>query len=328
MDDGPSRAGWLLLMHQLPTHPSHLRVKVWRRLARVGAVALKSSVYVLPRSETALEDLHWIRREILDSRGEATIVEASFIAGASDADVEQLFRTARDADYDALIEDARALTKGKSRKLSDEARRELEAAVAKLEQRLLQIRARDFFGATKHAAASAALDTLRQRLSAPTATHSEPAARFDLASVRGKTWVTRTGVKIDRIASAWLIQRFIDRKAKLKLVPANGYEPKPNELRFDMFDAEFSHEGDDCTFETLCRRFQLREPGLGAVAEIIHDIDVKDDKFNRLEAPGVAVLIDGIVRKHQSDAARIERGAAVFEDLLAHFAAERTSSHD
>src|SRR5690349_5416780 len=119
MGDGVERAGWLLLMHQLPPHPSHLRVKVWRRLARIGAVALKSSVYVLPRSDAALEDLHWIRREILDSKGEATIVEASFVAGVSDADVEQLFRRARDAEYDELIKDARATGKRKARALSE-----------------------------------------------------------------------------------------------------------------------------------------------------------------------------------------------------------------
>jgi hypothetical protein len=322
----PQRRGWLLLMHQLPPHPSHLRVKVWRRLARIGAVALKNSVYVLPRSDAALEDLQWVRREILDSRGEATIVEASFLAGMSDAEVEDLFRKARDAEYEALIVDARALGKSKRRKLTELGRKQLEAAVAKLEQRLEQITEHDFFGTPKREAVAQLLEELRERARGPSAASGVPAARSKPADVRGRTWVTRTGVKVDRIASAWLIRRFIDPDASFKFVAARGYEPAPDELRFDMFDAEFSHEGEDCTFETLCRRFGLRGAGLRMVAEIIHDIDVKDDKFNRPEAAGVAMLIDGLVRLHASDEARLQRGFGIFDEVLAHFAKEHVTS--
>jgi hypothetical protein len=314
-----ARRGWLLLMHRLPPHPSHLRVKVWRRLARIGAVALKNSVYVLPRSDATLEDLQWIRREILDSRGEAVIVEAIFLAGMSDAEVDELFRKARDEEYDGLIKEARTLGRGRARKLSEDKRKELEGAVAKLEQRIEQIAARDFFGTPKREAAAELIREIRERTKDPSAKRSEPAPRYDAASVRGRAWVTRTGIKVDRIASAWLIRRFIDPDASFKFVPAKGYEPEAGELRFDMFDAEFSHEGDDCTFETLCRRFGLKESGLRAVAEIVHDIDVKDEKFNRPETAGIAMLIDGLVRVHGSDEARLERGSGIFDEILAHF---------
>lgn len=320
--DKAARRGWFLLMHQLPSHPSHLRVKVWRRLAGIGAVALKNSVYVLPRSDTALEDLHWVRREILDSQGEATIVEAAFLSGVSDAEVEELFRVARNVDYEAISQDARALAKGKAVNLKGDKRRELEIAVGKLERRLEEVALLDFFHAGKREDAQTLVARARERLdAAPKQAPARP-TRYDTSSVRGRTWVTRTGIKVDRIASAWLIQRFIDPEGIFKFVPAKGYVPEANELRFDMFDAEFSHEGEDCTFETLCRSFQLRRPGLRAVAEIIHDIDLKDAKFNRSEAAGVAALIDGLTRLHVSDEARLARGLTLFDEVLAHFAEE------
>ncbi|HEY2734271.1 MAG TPA: chromate resistance protein ChrB domain-containing protein, partial [Polyangiales bacterium] len=302
-------------------HPSYLRVKVWRRLARIGAVALKNSVYVLPRSDAALEDLQWMRREILESKGDATIVEAAFVSGVSDAEVEDLFRSARDADYDDVIKDARVLSNGTARSLKEAKRRELEVALVKLEERLHQIGLRDFFGASKRADALALLEKLRDRVNGAT----KPDARKRAISMHGQTWVTRVGVKVDRIASAWLILRFIDREAQLKFVPVKGYQPQPNELRFDMFDAEFSHEGEDCTFETLCRRFQLRRAGLRSLAEIIHDIDVKDAKFDRPETAGVAAMIDGLTRIHVSDEERIARGLELFDELLAHFSVEESA---
>ena len=139
----------------------------------------------------------------------------------------------------------------------------------------------------------------------------------DRASYRARTWVTRTGIKVDRMASAWVIRRFIDPEARFKFVPAKGYEPEKGELRFDMFDAEFAHEGDLCTFEVLVQRFGLADPALRAIAEIVHDIDLKDAKYGREEAPGVGQLVAGIAAAHPDDEARLARGAALFDDLYA-----------
>jgi hypothetical protein len=135
-------------------------------------------------------------------------------------------------------------------------------------------------------------------------------------AAQGRTWVTRTGIKVDRMASAWLIRRFIDPKAKFKFVPAN-YRPQERELRFDMSEAEFTHEGDQCTFEVLIRRFGLEDPGLRHLAEIVHDIDLKDAKFGREEAAGIGQLVAGIAAAHAGDEERLARGAALFEDLYA-----------
>lgn len=131
----------------------------------------------------------------------------------------------------------------------------------------------------------------------------------------GATWVTRDGVFIDRIASAWLIRRFIDARATFKFVPARGYKPRPGELRFDMYQGEYTHVGDRCTFETLLKAFGLRDRALRALGEIVHDIDCKDDKYGRDEAAGVRAIVEGIAHATDDDAERIERGALVFDGL-------------
>jgi hypothetical protein len=141
-----------------------------------------------------------------------------------------------------------------------------------------------------------------------------------LADLKGRTWVTRTGVHVDRIGSAWLIRRFIDPQAGFKFVAPKGYVPDAGELRFDMFEAEFTHEGELCTFEVLVARAGLdKDRGLAAIAEIVHDIDLKDGKFGRPEAEGIRTVIAGICNGTQSDEERLARGAAVFEDLYRSF---------
>ena len=135
--------------------------------------------------------------------------------------------------------------------------------------------------------------------------------------------MTRAGVFVDRIASAWLIRRFVDPEASFKFVPAQGYQPEAGELRFDMFAAEYTHEGDRCTFEVLLDRFALGgDPALAVLAEIVHDVDIRDDKFGREDTPGVARVLAGIAAASDDDARRLERGAAVFDDLYALFARE------
>ena len=148
----------------------------------------------------------------------------------------------------------------------------------------------------------------------------EPAARPGVEAVpRGTTWVTRRGVGVDRIASAWLIRRFIDPQARFRFEAPEGYRPAPQERRFDMFDAEYTHEGESCTFETLVRRFGLSDPALRPLAEIVHDIDCKDAKFGRPEAAGIALVVDAIRQASADDSVRLERGAALFDDLYARF---------
>lgn len=142
-------------------------------------------------------------------------------------------------------------------------------------------------------------------------------ASLDVAQHHGRTWVTRTGIKVDRMASAWLIRKFIDPEARFKFVPARDYRPEERELRFDMVEGEFTHEGELCTFEVLVRRFGLADPAVRAVAEIVHDLDLKDVRYGRAEAAGVGQAVAVITAAHPSDEARLERGAALFDELYA-----------
>ncbi len=306
----PAAARWLLLIHQIPPKPDYFRVKVRRRLQRLGAVALKNSVYVLPASDETLEDFQWLAHEIVDDGGEATVCESAFVEGITDEAMRQLFRDASDEEYRVIAHDARAMSRVEGLPPTE---------LARLKQRLTEAQRVDFFDAPARPDADDAVSELEhasQPQLAGVAAETSPVAR-------GRTWVTRRGVHVDRMASAWLIRRFIDPDARLLFVDPKEHRPRPDQVRFDMFDAEYTHEGDRCTFETLLLRFGLRERGLRTIAEIVHDIDCKDDKFGREETAGVASLIDGIARAHADDVARIERARAVFDDLYASFEVRR-----
>jgi hypothetical protein len=314
---------WLMLIHQLPPQPAYLRVKVWRRLQGLGAVAIKNSVYVLPATEQTQEDLRWLLREILAGGGEASICEARFVDGLSDEQVRGMFDTARDADYEAIAREAGALAEGPA--TQPERRAEVTKQVARLRRQLVQTVAIDFFGANGREPAEGLLSALEARLAegVPTMSGDEARPSGGLTGLRGRTWVTRRGVHVDRIASAWLIRHLIDPEARFKFVPSKGYAPQPGELRFDMFEAEFTHEGDECTFEVLLGRADLGDPALRAIGEIVHDIDLKDGKFGREETAGIAHLIAGITLAHDNDDERLARGAAVLDDLYAYFRNKR-----
>src|SRR5574341_486380 len=314
-----AEAKWMLLIHQIPPKPAYLRVKVGRQLQRIGAVAIKNSVYALPFGDEAQEDFQWVLREVVKGGGDASIVEARFVDGLSDEQVVGLFHGAREAEYRELCVQAREVAAGLPKRGSppDNRRAEVAGQVTRLRQRLGEIVANDFFGAPGREAAEGLVAGLEARMKPETDVHeqSKPALRRE--EVQGRTWVTRVGIKVDRMASAWLIRNFIDPKARFKFVPAKGYQPEPRELRFDMFDAEFTHEGDLCTFEVLIRRFGIDDPALRHLAEIVHDIDVKDAKYGRAEAAGIGQLVAGIAAAHADDEERLARGAALFGDLYA-----------
>ncbi|WP_448192645.1 chromate resistance protein ChrB domain-containing protein [Azospirillum sp. sgz301742] len=322
------RYAWLLLAHQLPPKPAYFRVKVWRRLQGLGAIAIKNSLYALPAGEQTQEDFQWLLREIVEGGGEAAVFEARFIDGLSDREVRALFDKARDADYEALAAEARAVAevlagepetwRGRSR--------EFRAQVTRLRRRMAEIVAIDFFGAGGRMPVEGLLAGIEARLMQAEGGLEQEEEAMDAADIgplRGRTWVTRRGVLVDRIASAWFIRRFIDPEPRFKFVADKGYVPEPDELRFDMFEAEFTHEGDHCTFEVLLAKLVKPERALQAIAEIVHDIDLKDGKFQREEAAGIRTLISGIAAATDDDERRLERGAAVFEDLYEHFRRKR-----
>jgi hypothetical protein len=307
---------WLLLIHQLPPAPAYLRVKTARQLQKIGAVAVKNSVYVLPNNDSANESFAWLSKEIAAGGGEATLCESSFVGGTSNEAVEALFHAARGKDYQELANEIRAVLKtlGKSARIAEARRASAESALGRFRRRHGEIAELDFFGAPGREATTSLLASLEDRLRRPIA-DAPPPKEVAPRRVKGAVWVTRKGVHVDRIASAWLIKRFIDHDAKLKFVPPKGYSPQDGELRFDMFEAEFTHEGDSCTFEVLARRIQISDAAVSAIAEVVHDIDVHDGKFERPETPGVERLINGIALTQPNDEARIALGSQLFDAL-------------
>jgi hypothetical protein len=304
---------WLLLIFQLPAKPPYLRTKTWRRLQALGAVTLKGSVYALPNTDESQEDLQWLLKEIVDGGGEGLITEARLTGGLTDGDVESLFQEARSADYRELLTDIEAIAAPD--KVEDPA--VTLGQLSRARRRFNQIAAIDFFQAHGRDAVQRRLSNLEQQLAA--GAQVEPEAASTLEVFRGRTWVTRKGVHVDRIACAWLIRRFIDPDATFKFVPPKGYRPASGELRFDMFEAEFTHEGDRCSFETFLARREIDDPGLRAIGEIIHDLDIRDDKFRRPETNGIGRMLDAIAMAHASDEVRIQRGSAMLDDLHAMF---------
>jgi hypothetical protein len=293
---------WLILVHRIPPRPLYLRAKIRQRLATAGAVAVKNAVYLLPQSADALEDLQWIAQEIVAGGGDAHLFEGDFVDGVAGESAVAQFRETRNDDYAAVSTEARGALKGRT---------DLAAAHARLSRRLDEIKNIDFFKATGRAAAEKAVAAIEARLKKDRKEQTPmPQTNPEL---RGKTWVTRPDLHIDRLASAWFIRRFIDPKARFRF-DAKA-KPRDGEIRFDMVGGDFTHEEDRCTLETLVRRIGLPDKGVRAIAEIVHDLDLKEAKFDRAETAGVRTMIEGVVGRFPKDAERIERALPLFDDL-------------
>jgi hypothetical protein len=305
---------WYLLIHQLPPKPLYLRAKIRQRLDRVGAIPLKKSVYVLPRTEDCLEDLQWIAEEAIAGGGEAFVCEADFAFGVKAEDLIERFRRARTADFETLAGEIRTVLRalGPARRKSPAAD-DLATRATRLKKRFEELSSIDFFDTPARHEAEMALHSLQARLRPSDA--SERKSKDRRAELVGRTWVTRTGVQIDRIASAWLIRRFIDSEASFRFVAATAKDHDPEEIRFDMVGGDYTHEGDRCTFETLVARTGITAPAVTQIAQVVHDIDLKDGKYGRADAPGIQQIIRGLVLAHPDDDARLERGFALFDDL-------------
>jgi len=305
---------WLLLAFQLPAQPGYLRVKIWRRLQDVGAVSFRNALYVLPASEQSIEDFEWILREVREGGGDGAIFESRLLEGANDENLRALFDSAREDDYRALLDELRSAAGGMERRRARSMPAELPFEVTRVRKRLAEIEAIDFFNANGRESVHALLRKLDERV--PAAPSEVPVTTKNPQSeLRARTWVTRAHVQVDRMASAWLIRRWIDPEAMFKFVTERQYQPSRDELRFDMYEAEYTHDAERCTFEVLLDLVSEKDAALEAIAEIVHDLDLKDHKYGREEAAGVKQLLVGITASHDRDEDRLERSAALFDDL-------------
>jgi hypothetical protein len=230
-----------------------------------------------------------------------------------------MFRDARKVDYEEIIKDTRSilseLPQGPDAQIEDVSH--ADGQLARLQKKMAELTAIDYFECPDRGVAEVLLANLAERLrGAKTGKLTQSKTHQDLT---GKTWVTRENVYVDRIACAWLIRRFIDPAARFKFVSSKKYKPQPNELRFDMFDAEYTHDGDLCSFEVMIRRCGLDQKLFTPLAEIVHDIDLKEEKFGRPETAGIKMLFSAIVTAHPKDEERIEIGGKILDDLFEHY---------
>jgi hypothetical protein len=317
---------WILLIHQLPTKPTNLRVRIWRKLQKLGSVAIKNSVYVLPANDKTHEDFQWLKQEIESTGGEAAVFLADAVEAATDKEIVAAFRTARDEEFaeltaqlDGLAGSIREQTRSKHLSAGRLAAHETE--LDRLHADLERVAANDFFEARGRVAALSSYERCQKllRISQAPIAKSSHSARKDALAVRdyqGRRWVTRRNIHIDRLASAWLIKQFVDKHPRFYFVTEG--EKVENGIPFDMFGAEFTHHGEDCTFETIVKRFGLSDSkGLRELGEIVHDIDLKDDKFHRLEAAGLKAMIDGLCEKFSDDRKRLQQASGIFDGLFA-----------
>ena len=298
---------WLLFLFSLPATHKTARVALWRKLQKSGAIQIKTSTYLLPDTPAQYELFQWLAKQVIDYGGDSTLIRAQQIEGLSDAKIVGLFNAARDDDYAALSDGARKLVELRAAKRGKAFADEVE----KLRKAFRAIRAIDFFDAPKAHVAEAQLD----RLESATRPKYRAVARLQSAHFQGRIWVTRPRPEIDRVASAWLIRGFIDPKATFKF--AAQAESIVGGIPFDYAHGEFSHHGEDCTFETLLARFAIVDNALRKIGEMIHDADLEDEKFQRHECIGLDRILKGWAKRGMPDEEILARGAACLDGLYA-----------
>jgi hypothetical protein len=303
---GPSR-DWLLLLFRLPATHKTARVALWRKLQKSGAIQIKTSTYLLPDRPAQYELFQWLAKQVIDYGGDSTLIRAQQIEGLPDPKIVALFNAARDNDYAALAEAARKVSPPRGAGNDERVSGELE----KLRRDFRAIQEIDFFAAPK----AHVVESLLARLEMPLRAKSPAAAHLKPGQFQRRTWVTRPRPEIDRVACAWLIRRFIDRKATFE------FAAQPDSIRgaipFDYAQGEFSHHGEDCTFETLLGRFGISDKALRQIGEMVHDADLEDGKFQRSECLGLDRILKGWAKGGAPDDEILERGAACFDGLYA-----------
>jgi hypothetical protein len=298
-----SEASWILLMFNLPTKQASQRVEVWRKLKRYGALPLGSGGYMLPNTPQTLERFEWLAASIRKFQGQASVLRVHSVDDCPDDELRRMFVDARSKDYEQLQSEMKKALKSEKRPVG---------ALGRMRKRFAEISAIDFFNSP-----------VRSRLEAMMARAEDketPISKSQGNALRvrkeylNRTWITRPRPGIDRVSSAWLISHFIDRNAKFAFDGDPARHPKA--VPFDMFHGGgFGHRGDDCTFETLCKEFQIRDKKIQAIAQIVHDADLEDEKFGRNEGAGLDRVLVGWAKQDVSDDELLRRGMQLIEGL-------------
>lgn len=328
MNDPAPSPKWLLLLLQLPTKPAAARIKTWRRLQQLGGVAIKNSVYVLPNTAQAREDFEWLRTEVLAAKGQATIMIADALSAKEDEEIRAAFLSQRAVEYDAVRSGIEHALRGRKARPAGAGRLAAERALRAGRDELGRLDAMELIPTEARARAVNAIERLEARLAPEDERKADmpvTAATHDTFTAR--TWVTRPRPGVDRMSSAWLIQRFIDPKARF----AFSAEPPPGtdkkRVAFDMFGVTFGHQGEHCTFEVLCDHFGIEDKAVRHIAKIVHDVDLKDQRYCLPEAPIVARMVEGLRATYADDQDLLTHGMAMFAALYeSHLAAPQPKS--
>jgi hypothetical protein len=303
VDNNRRTQPWLLLVFSLPATKASQRVEVWRKLQRDGMLALRSAGYVLPNSATNQERMEWLAAAIRAYKGQASVAQVHSFDDLPDQHLKQLFQEARSRDYQKLLQEAKKVVAGSpSRKPAGRLNR--------VRRRLQELQDIDFFGNPLRAK----LESFLAETEEDGSLHCKRMLKKKSSQYLNRQWITRPRPGIDRVSSAWLIRRFIDSKARFVF----GAEPDlhPTAVPFDMFCPQgFGHRGEDCTFETLCKEFSIRDKRAKRIAEVIHDADLGDEKFGRAEGTGLDRVLKGWAKQDLPDDELLQRGMDLIEGL-------------
>jgi len=295
---------WLLLLVRLPATHKTERVAIWRKLRKSGAIPIQTSSYVLPDQPSCYETFQWLTQQIRDAGGDATLVRAREIEGLANQRLVELFNAARAKEYAALREVARSLVKRPRRTVTSGDR------LDRVRKQFREIRQTDFFNCPR----AQDVEMLLRKLEGTQARESVP-LKVGPRDYHNTIWATRPRPEIDRVGSAWLIQKFIDPRAKF--IFTRKVRAHRRVVSFDMLDGDFTHCGDDCTFETLMKSFGIRDKAVHKIGEMIHDADLDDEKFKRTECVGIDRILKGWAREGLSDHEILRRGWQCFDALYA-----------
>lgn len=308
---------WVVLIHQLPAKPEALRMSVWRDLQKVGAYPLKNSIYVLPNLLENYANLEKIALKIRDSGGECYLLKSEGIDGVDSKILKAYFKSNADKIFTKLNSELESFLKSlKKITQSEDHLMKAKHTIGGLLKKFEDASQVDFFGSEAQERSKKILSKVDEQIAFLHGSKKKPQIKIvSKENYLCRTWVTRSDIKVDRIASAWLIQNFIDPKARFKFVADKNYKPKTKECCFDMFGGEFTHIDNLCTFEVLLKSFDIKDQGLDSIAEIIHDLDFKDSKYELKETSTVETIIIGIIREYSDDSMRIEQASHFLKHL-------------
>lgn len=322
---GEKKLCWLIFFYSLPSKPMKNRMAIWRKLLKAGVLPFKGSVYILPDTDENLEFFTWLVSEVISLRGEASFVHVERINTDDNRELIRLFNKQKEAAYQPILKEIDEI----ERKLSSTQiggdshdRKKLDNQIRRVQRDFDEIKKTDFFSSQRGLETGEKLGRIvkafNDLIGPETAKHAITISLARMEDYQNKTWVTRKRPFVDRFASAWLIKQFIDKDASFSFIDEKQLDKISKDvIPFDIRGGRFTHAGDLCTFEVLMKSFNIKDKSLKKIAEIVHELDVKDDKFRNPEARGIEHILAGIRKTAKNDSDSLEKGMAVFEMLYA-----------